>query len=489
MAEHRATNILVTGASGYVGSRLVLKLARSEGNVRSLVRDSRAISSRFPDFKIDVREGDLLEPGSLKGHFNNIDVAFYLVHSLSSGEDFNDKELECARNFMTAAKEAGVGRIIYLGGLAAPTNTLSRHLSSRRQVGEVLKSSNIPCIEFQASIIIGSGGLSFEIIKSLVKRLPVMVTPKWVSSLAQPIWIDDVISYLYEASQLLFQDNIMVQIGGPDKLSYKELMREYGRQSGYRRVMISVPVLTPRLSSLWLGLVTPAYARAGRKLIDSLTADSVITDSSGMKVFKVEPISYKEAISKEIESENHPRVASRWFDAVSSGTIKNSTYNTEQKTFRYRFKDSRQIVLDLPVGQAFEPINQIGGPNGWYYANFLWRIRSWIDLALGGVGMRRSRMTRNRFLIGDTLDWWRISEFREGAMVEFKAEMKLPGEATLRFEVQKTGMTTTVSQVAQFSTNSVLGCIYWYGLYPLHSLIFAGMLSAIGRKAMRNTGR
>ena len=449
MAEHRATNILVTGASGYVGSRLVLKLARSEGNVRSLVRDSRAFSSRFPDFKIDVREGDLLEPGSLKGHFNNIDVAFYLVHSLSSGEDFNDKELECARNFMTAAKEAGVGRIIYLGGLAAPTNTLSRHLSSRRQVGEVLKSSSIPCIEFQASIIIGSGGLSFEIIKSLVKRLP----------------------------------------GGPDKLSYKELMREYGRQSGYRRVMISVPVLTPRLSSLWLGLVTPAYARAGRKLIDSLTADSVITDSSGMKVFKVEPISYKEAISKEIESENHPRVASRWFDAVSSGTIKNSTYNMEQKTFRYRFKDSRQIVLDLPVGQAFEPINQIGGPNGWYYANFLWRIRSWIDLALGGVGMRRSRMTRNRFLIGDTLDWWRISEFREGAMVEFKAEMKLPGEATLRFEVQKTGMTTTVSQVAQFSTNSVLGCIYWYGLYPLHSLIFAGMLSAIGRKAMRNTGR
>lgn len=223
MANHRAANILVTGASGYVGSRLVLKLTKDLGHIRCLVRDSRAFSSRFPDLKIDVREGDLLYPKSLKCPFNNIDVAYYLVHSLSSGGDFTDQELKCARNFVKATREVGVSRIVYLGSLSAPTKTLSKHLSSRHQVGQVLKSSTIPCIKFQASIIIGSGGLSFEIIKHLVNRLPAIVTPKWVSSLSQPIWIEDVISYLSQAPISIFKATSQCKLAGPTKFPIRNL--------------------------------------------------------------------------------------------------------------------------------------------------------------------------------------------------------------------------------------------------------------------------
>ena len=481
-------NIAITGASGYIGSRLTEKMSAGPNKLRCLVRDKTAFVERFNHPLIEAKECDLLKPETLSNKLENIDTAFFLVHSLASDNDFDEDEVACAQNFLNEAINSGVKRIIYLGGLTAKTDKISRHLSSRLRVGELLRSSSIECIEFQASIIIGRGGLSYEIMRNLVERLPAMITPKWVSSLAQPIWIEDVVDYLSLSIDSHFEGNRVIQIGGPDKVSYKDLMKEYGRQRGIKRAMISVPVLTPHLSSLWLGLVTPVYARAGRKLINSLTSDSIVTEKNGMEIFPITPINYKEAIQNVLkDSETGP--VSRWFDANSSAskTPKKIGFGSKNLSdFKYRFEDTRFVDVQGNISDAIKPINEIGGRNGWYYANILWRIRGWFDLLIGGVGMRRSRLMKDKFLIGDTLDWWRIIDTVENTMVTFLAEMKLPGEATLKFEVEKRDSSVRIWQTASFYSNSLTGHLYWYSLLPLHAFIFRGMIRSIGSKVLNN---
>ncbi len=482
-------NIAITGASGYIGSRLTEKMSVGPHKLRCLVRDKVAFKQRFHGKGIDIGECNLLSSETVSKKLQNIDTAFYLVHSLASDNDFDEDEITCARNFLNEAKNSGVKRIIYLGGLTTQTGKLSKHLSSRLRVGELLRSSSVECIEFQASIIIGKGGLSYEIMKSLVERLPAMITPKWVSSLAQPIWIEDVVDYLSMSADSHFNGSKIIQIGGPDKVSYKDLMKEYGHQRGINRAMISVPVLTPHLSSLWLGLVTPVYARAGRKLINSLTTDSVVTERSGMEMFPITPVTYKKAIQHVLEdSETGP--VSRWFDANSSAskTPKGVGFGSiNLSDFKYKFEDTRFIDVDSNALEAIKPINEIGGCNGWYFANILWRIRGWFDLLVGGVGMRRSRLEKDKFIIGDTLDWWRIIDTAENRMVTFLAEMKLPGEATLKFEVETRPTTTRIWQTASFYSNSFTGYLYWYSLLPLHAFIFKGMIRSIGAKVFNST--
>ena len=335
-------------------------------------------------------------------------------------------------NFGEAARRAGVRRIVYLGGLATGDEAFSKHLRSRIETGQVLRESGVPVVEFRASVVIGSGSLSFELIRALVERLPVMICPRWVSTLAQPIGIDDVLAYLAAALHLPDGESRTFEIGGADQASYGDVMREYARQRGLKRVMISVPLLTPRLSSLWLGLVTPVYARVGRELIAGLKNQSVVTDPTALAVFPIRPIGLREAIGRAIRYEDRAFALTRWSDARSSGGATASPADTR---FGGKLIDRRQIHVAVDADRAFVPIARIGGERGWYFGTWLWRIRGAIDLLMGGVGMRRGRRDPEAPAVGDTLDFWRVEAYEPGRRLRLAAEMKVPGRAWLEFEV------------------------------------------------------
>jgi uncharacterized protein YbjT (DUF2867 family) len=409
-----------------------------------------------------------------------VETAYFLVHSMGSSGNFEEKEQVAAQNFARAAREAGVSRIIFLGGLGHGDG-LSAHLRSRQSVGRILADSGIPTFELRASIIIGSGSLSFEMIRALVDKLPLMVTPRWVRVQAQPISVEDVISYLVEALDLPLSAAGVYEIGGSDRVTYGELMREYARQRGLRRWILPVPVLSLRLSSLWLGLVTPIYARVGRKLIDSVRHPTVVEDSRALDVFSIRPAGFRFAISRALANEDRQYAETRWSDALSSSGEPRSYGGS---TSGSRIVDSRSVTVPVSQGRSFEPIERIGGRNGWYYANWLWSLRGFLDLLTGGPGMRRGRRHPTEILPGDALDFWRVEAFEPNRLLRLRAEMKVPGRAWLQFEVsEKGGRRTEIRQTAIFDPLGLAGRLYWYALYPLHALIFRGMLREIGRRA------
>jgi hypothetical protein len=382
--------------------------------------------------------------------------------------------------FGAAARNAGVKRIIYLGGLGEADPGLSAHLRSRHEVGERLRAHGVPVIEFRASIILGSGSLSFEMIRALVERLPVMVTPRWVQVTAQPIAIGDVLAYLRHALQLEVASHVTFEIGGPDQVSYGDLMREYARQRGLRRLMIPVPLLTPRLSSLWLGLVTPLYARVGRKLIDSLRHPTVVRDDSAQRLFAIRPIGVREAIASALRNEDSSYAETRWSDALSAAGTPRHWGGTR---FGNRLVDSRSMTVVAEPCAVFAAVERIGGATGWYYANWLWTLRGWLDLLLGGVGMRRGRRDPEHLRMGDTLDCWRVESIVAGERLRLAAEMRLPGRAWLEFEVQPEGGKARLRQTATFDPLGLWGLAYWYAVWPLHQLVFAGMLRGLATSA------
>ena len=395
--------------------------------------------------------------------------------------DYLEKDRVAARNFGQAAKRAGVRRIVYLGGLASDESGLSKHLRSRIETGEVLRQSGIPVIEFRASVVIGSGSLSFELIRALVERLPVMICPRWVSTLAQPIGIDDLLAYLVATLDLADSDSRTFEIGGADRASYGDLMREYARQRRLKRVMISVPLLTPHLSSLWLGLVTPVYARVGRELIAGLKNRSVVSNPDALSVFPVRPVGLRDAIARAIRYEDRAFALTRWSDARSSGGEQPTLAETR---FGNKLVDARRIHVGVDANRAFVPIATIGGEHGWYYATWLWQLRGAIDLLMGGVGMRRGRRDPNTPAVGDTLDFWRIEGYEPGRRLRLAAEMKLPGRAWLEFEVVPGAGGAFVHQTAVFEPIGLSGLLYWYALSPIHAVIFGGLLRAIARRAL-----
>jgi uncharacterized protein YbjT (DUF2867 family) len=469
--------ILLTGASGYVGGRLLLMLERRGHQVRCLVRRP-AVFGRGTE----VVQGDVLDRPSLDGALNGIETAFYLVHSMGSAGSFEEADRQAALNFGAAAKAAGVRRIIYLGGLGDASEELSPHLRSRQEVGEILRQSGVQVIELRSSIVIGSGSLSFEMIRSLVERLPVMITPKWVNVPAQPIAIDDLLSYLIEAIDLPESESRIYEIGGSDRASYGDIIRAYARQRGLRRRIISVPVLTPFLSSLWLGLVTPLYARIGRKLIESIVHSTVVQDDSALTAFTVRPIGLDEAVRRALRNEEEQFAVTRWSDALSSsGDL--PVWGGVQ--FGSRMVDSRVVHVDAAPAEAFVPIERIGGDTGWYAWNALWKLRGFLDLLAGGIGMRRGRPSPTTLRVGDTLDFWRVEAFEPGRTLRLAAEMKVPGRAWLEFEVMPDGSGSTIRQTASFDPVGLFGRLYWYALYPVHELVFAGMLRGIARAAAR----
>ncbi len=477
LSRRAARTILVTGASGYVGGRLVPALEARGERVRCLARNPRYLVDRFSR-RTEIVAGDVLDAASLATALEGVDTACYLVHSMGSKADFEEQDRVGARNFARAARARGVRRMIYLGGLIG-SGELSPHLASRLEVGRILASEGPPTVEFRASIVIGSGSLSFELLRSLVNKLPVMVTPRWVRTPAQPIAIDDVIAYLVHGLDLEQEGSAVFEIGGPRQVTYGELMHEYARQVGVRRVMLPVPLLSPRLSSLWLGLVTPVYARVGRKLVTSLRNETVVRDAAARERFPVRPLDVDEAIARALAEEDRQMARTRWSDAVSSS---GRPPRWGGSRFGSRIVDRQQAVVRAGTARAFAPIRRIGGSRGWYFANWLWGLRGAADLLVGGVGMRRGRRHPVDVKPGDPLDFWRVEAFEPDRLLRLQAEMKVPGRAWLQFEVEPAEDGSRITQTAVFDPLGLGGLLYWYALYPIHWLIFRGMLRGIARR-------
>ena len=482
-------SILLTGATGYVGGRLLPLLEESPHRVRCMSREPKRLLETVAE-ETEVVYGDAFDIDSLNKALDGVHTAYYLVHSMGSDKDFESADREAAELFAQACSLQGVKRIIYLGGLGNPSHKLSKHLRSRQEIGNILRTSDAAVIEFRASIIIGSGSLSFEMIRALVERLPVMICPKWVRVMAQPISIEDVLQYLLQANDLPIRKTAVFEIGGPDQLSYGEIMQMYAKMRGLRRLMIPVPLLTPYLSSLWLGLVTPLYARVGRKLVESLRNSTLVSNNMADKYFAIRPRSTEMAIARALICEDEEFAVTRWSDSISSGG-KPKTWGGVR--FGSRLVDSRtQDVLVTPA-EAFAPIRKIGGDTGWYYGDWLWKVRGFMDLLVGGVGVRRGRRDDDQLKVGDPLDFWRVQKYEPGHYLRLRAEMKVPGRAWLEFEVRAVDSTdnsdlggdgsetsrSVVRQTAIFDPVGVFGLAYWYALYPLHQFVFAGMLRNI----------
>lgn len=471
--------VLLTGATGYIGGRLLPRLEAAGRQVICLARRPQHLAGRVgPETR--VVQGDALDARSLADAFEGVRTAYYLVHSMAAGARFEERDRLAAANFGAAAHAAGVERIIYLGGLGVEATGLSPHMRSRREVGDILRASGVPVTELRASVVLGSGSLSFELIRALCERLPIMVTPRWVRVLAQPIWIEDLLSYLLAALELPDEGNAIYEIGGPDTVSYGGLMREYARQRGLRLWMLPAPFLTTWLSSLWLGLVTPVYARVGRALISSMVNASVITDPSARTCFAVRPLGVADAIAAALRNEDREFAETRWNDAMGATTV---TRDWGGSRFNQRLVDSRSVRVDAPPAQAFAPVRRIGGATGWYYANALWRLRGALDLLIGGVGLRRGRRDPELPSVGEVIDCWRVQAYEPDRRLRLEAEMKLPGRAWLEFEVLGDATGSTLRQTATFDPLGLLGLAYWYGVWPLHRMLFAGMLAAIAARA------
>jgi uncharacterized protein YbjT (DUF2867 family)/uncharacterized protein YndB with AHSA1/START domain len=473
--------VLLTGASGYIGGRLLPSLENQGYRLRCVARHPEILKPKVGP-STEVVAGDVLDRPSLESALRGVDVAYYMIHSMSSTGSFEETDRQAARNFSEAAKAAGVKGLIYVGGLGSDEEELSTHLRSRHEVGDILRQSGLPVCEFRASAVIGSGSASFELIRALVERLPVMLTPRWVKGKAQPIGIDDLLDYLMEALRIPTSKYRIYEVGGADQVSYADMMRAYGRQRGLAPLIIPVPVLTPWLSALWLGLVTPLYARIGRAIIESIVHVTVVRDNAALATFSVRPMGVDEAIRRALAHEETHFAATRWSDALSSSGKLQSWGGVR---FGTRIVDSRTLTVEAPPEVVFKCIERIGGDNGWYAWNWLWRVRGFIDLLEGGVGLRRGRPSATTLHVGDTVDSFRVEAIEPNRRLRLKSEMHLSGRAWLEFEVTCTGSSTTIRQTAIFDPVGLTGQVYWYSLYLPHELVFSGMLRGIAQAALR----
>jgi uncharacterized protein YbjT (DUF2867 family) len=476
--------ILLTGSTGYIGRRLLPALLADGHDVVCLVRDKRRFDwddfSKEDHKKISVVEGDLSVAASLTSAPVDFDVAYYLVHSMSSSyEDFTRIESESAKNFVELVNRSNAKQIIYLSGIVND-DALSSHLLSRKNVEDILKTSKVPATVLRAAIIIGSGSASFEIIRDLVEKLPVMIAPRWLKTRCQPIGIRNVIEYLQGVMLKPESFNQSFDIGGADILTYKEMLLGYAKVRKLKRLIITVPVLSPKLSSLWLYFVTSTSYSLARTLVASMKNEVVCNDTRIQKVVPIKILRYEETLQLAFDKISQKNVISSWKDAISMDTMQNNFLDNVKVPEHGVFTDMRVVEFERDKKEVIENIWRIGGERGWYFGNWLWRIRGVMDKMAGGVGLRRGRRSENDLKPGDALDFWRVLVAdRETGRLLLYAEMKLPGEAWLEFRIKELNGKNTLYQTATFQPLGLWGRIYWYLVLPFHGLIFPKMAKGI----------
>lgn len=478
--------VLVTGATGYIGGRLTPKLIKKGYDVRVMVRHSlERLQAREWADKVEILQGDILKPDTLPDSFTDIDAAYYLIHSMKKGDEFEERDKRAARNFGRAAAEAGVKRIIYLDGLGDPADDLSPHLRSRQKVGEVLRESGIPVTDFQAAVVIGSGSASFEMVRHLVERLPIMLQPSWARNRIQPIAIRDVLDYLVAALETPASADKIVQIGGTDVQTYSGIMRVYAEVRGLKRLVIPVPLLTPWLSSHWVNLVTPIPASYARPLIEGAKNETIVRDDLAKQLFpQIDPVDTRTAIAEALENLQKGEVNTLWSDAVisSKGDAAPYTFVEEQGMYIER----REQMVEASPEAVYQVFTRLGGATGWPDYQWLWRIRGLMDKVIGGPGLRRGRRHSSYLAVGDPLDFWRVEALEHSHLMRLQAEMKVPGRAWLQFEVTKDGDGSTLSKVVQtayFAPKGIWGFLYWWAVYPFHGPVFTGLLRYVAHQA------
>lgn len=476
--------ILVSGATGYVGGRLVPRLLQRGYRIRCFVRDADRLRAQPWGDRVEVAVGDALEPSTLEPAMEGVDAAYYLIHSLGSGDDFAERDRRAATYFRNAAETHDVGRILYLGGIRPKGQRQSEHLKSRIETGDVLREGPIPVTEFRAAQIVGSGSLSFELVRYLTERVPLMICPKWVRTPTQPIAIGDVLQYLVEALETHESVGTTLEIGGADVLTYAEMFQIYAKVRGLDRPIVHVPFLTPRLSSHWIGLVTPVANRVARPLIEGLDNEVTVDQPERARAMfpSIQPIPFEAAVRLAVRRTESDEIPTVWNSALSSASVDSSSTTLETTEGLYR--ETRRVTVDAPPSHAFATISRLGGNTGWLYGDAFWHLRGWFDQLTGGVGFRKGRRSETDLRVGDAVDFWRVEALEPDRLLRLRSEMQFPGRAWLQFEVASPGDTAStdqavVTQSVFFEPKGLWGTVYWRLVAVPHRLLFSGMLDAL----------
>lgn len=469
--------VLVTGATGYIGGRLVPRLLERGHSVRVLVRDPGRIAGRPWADRVEVTAGDLLDAATLGPALAGVEAAYYLVHSMDSGQDFEERDRTAARNFSAAVQEAGgVRHVLYLGGLQPAGSDISGHLRSRAEVGEILRAG-LPTTELRAGPIIGSGSASFEMVRYLTERLPAMIAPRWIMNEVQPISVRDILSYLLLA---LERGPLGVVDIGSDRLTFRQMMEVYAEVRGLRRLIVPVPVLTPRLAGLWVGLVTPVPNTLAVPIIQGVIHPVIADTEKARRLFpEIEPAPYRRAVELALEKLQTTGAETRWSGALG----RRLTYQLADREGVIR--ETRTLKVDAPPERVFRTFSGLGGERGWLVWERAWRLRGLLDRLVGGPGLRRGRRHPAELWPGEALDFWRVETVEPPHLLRLRAEMKVPGRAWLQWEARPEDGGTRLVQTALFEPVGLAGVLYWYLLYPLHKRIFSDLVRAVEREARR----
>ncbi len=489
-AASGSRRVLVTGATGYVGGRLVAPLLDAGHEIRCLARTPAKLDDAPWRERVEVVAGDVGSFDSLLAAMDGVAAAYYLVHAIGTEPDWEERERRDAATFRDAAAAAGVEQIVYLGGLGDDRTTSSEHLRSRHEVGRVLASGPVAVTELRAAVVIGSGSASFEMLRHLVEVLPIMITPRWVETRCQPIALRDVLAHLVGVLGRREAYRAVYEIGGPDVLSYREMMQVYAEEAGLRRrLILGVPVLSPRLSSLWIGLVTPLPPRLARPLVDGLATEVVVRDDRIRELLPIRPTPYREAVRAAIERVADLRVLTSWTDATSVDPAAGPQPLDAEWAGGVVLGDTRVVSSAASPDALFRTVCGVGGDRGWYVANWLWDLRGLVDQLLGGVGRRRGRRHPDELGVGDALDFWRVEELEPGRHLRLRAEMRLPGDAWLEWMVSRApDGRARLEQRARFHPRGLAGRAYWYGLLPVHRLIFRKLAERLAAAAAARDG-
>lgn len=481
MLTHEGDNrALVFGASGYIGTNLVPRLASAGWRVRAAARHKEVLEAREWN-DVEIIAADALQPTSLDAVLADVDVAYYLVHSMAAGRDFDSLDLQAAANFAAAAERQGVGRIVYLGGLL-PENVKSTHLRSRAATGDRLRAGTVPVTEIRAGMIVGPGSAAYEVIRDLVNHLPAMVTPRWVQSRSTPIALENLLEYLVGVAALPETAGRTFDAGGPEVLSYADLMRQYGALVGRHPRILQVPVLTPRLSSYWLRFVTSVPVNIARALIEGLEHDVIADDTELRNLLPQNLLTFGEAVTAALQSERNNSVQARWVE----GSLACRNYQPEYAFYAKRDGDSAQS--DASASAIWRQVAAFGGADGYYFADYLWWLRRALDWVCGGPSFRRRRRDPKQLRVGDVVDSWRAIGVQPDRRLTLLMEMKAPGAGVLEFVIDDDGEQRTVSATAYWHPAGPAGLLYWYVLLPFHGFLFRGLTRAIVRRAESDRG-